>query len=340
MKKVFLYVLAALCLFTAPRAALAEEVYELSYSHLLSSLHPVSKAIVEWGKKLEQDSNGQIVVHIYDNSSLMKPAEYLPAMRAGGLDIGLIYTSGYFADFPHLAVHSLPFVAQDSRDASKLYWEMMQTPEGKEEIEKVGYAITGWSSDRSCLASIGAPILKPEDLKGKRVLVWGAPTAEEVKAWGGVPVLIPTQDTYVALQRGMGEVLYGQIPVLLSLKLQEVIKNITIMPSQFSANVVIISKQTADSLPPEILNLILASGGAEESARLSKIVYGACQKDLETLKAAGIGIHELTDAQMEAFKKISVDTMTAYWLEIFNKVGKTDGKAWIEKVYSLSDKIQ
>ncbi len=340
MKKLLSLGAAALVAFFASTAAMAEEYFELSYSHVLSSIHPASKAIVEWAADLEEKSNGQIVIHIYDNGSLMKTQEYIPAMKAGGLDIGVMFASTLFSDLPHLATHSLPFVADDSRDASRLYWEMLQQPEVQEELGKFSLVITGWSSDRSCLVSIKDPILKPSDLKGKRVLVWNGPYAEEVRAWGGVPVLVLPQDTYVALQRGMGEVLYGQIPMVPSLKLQELVKHLTIMPSQNNAMAVVLSKKTAELMPPELVQLILDSGGQKESERLGQITYEACERDLATLKEAGVQIHELSDESLDAFKTLSLTVLKPFWLDVLAKGGETNGEAWIEKVYALSEQVK
>lgn len=340
MKKLLLLGMGAILTLTTATVSMAEEYLELSYSHVMNSNHPASKGIAEWAAGVEEKSSGQIVIHVYDNSSLMKTQEYIPAMKAGGLDMGAMYASSLFMDMPHLATHSLPFVANDARDASRLYWQMLQLPEAQAEIGKFGIIITGWSSDRSCLASIKNPILKPSDLKGKRVLVWNGPYAEEVRVWGGIPVLVTPQDTYIALQRGMGEVLYGQIPMVPSLKLQELVKHLTIMPSQNNAMAVVLSKKTAELMSPELVQVILDAGGQKESERLANITYEASERDLTLLKEAGVQVHELSPTDLEEFKKLSISVLKPFWLDVLTKAGEPNGEAWIEKIYAMSEQTK
>ena len=317
----------------------ADEVYELSLAHALNSLHPQSKYIVQWAQKLGQDSDGRLEIHIYDNNSLLKSAAMIPALKAGGLDMGLLFPSSLLANMPYSSAVNMPFLTRDAREAARLFQTLLSEPEVAAELDGYAVPLFAAGSDRNCLITTGNPILKPEDLQGKRVLIWGAPYAEEMRAWGGTPVMILPADTYVAFQRGMGDVLYGPIPMMPSLKLEELAKHLTIIPSQTNSYVTVIAKGTLESLPEDLQKLILDSSGEVFSQSIGQITYEACLEDLDVVKEAGVQVHELSDNELQAFRDISIQHMRPYYVDLLKKNGVADPESWINRVYAKASEL-
>lgn len=338
MRKTLITLAAAGLLAMTPLRAAdgAEEIYELSLAHPLNNIHPQSKYIAQWAEKLGKDSGGRLEIHIYDNNSLMKSAEMTSALKAGGLDMALLFPASIPADLPYASAVNMPFLTRDAREAARLYQTTLAEPEVAAELAPYCVPLFASGSDRNCLITTGSPILKPSDLAGKRVLIWGAPYAEEVRAWGGTPVMIPAPDSYLGLQRGMGEVLYGPIPMMISLKLEELAKHLTIVPSQTNDFVAVISRGTMESLPDDLQKLLRESAGPEFSRSIGQITYEACLADLDKLRTAGVQIHELADADLALFRETSVRHMRPYYVELLKKNGVADPDAWIDRVYALA----
>lgn len=339
MKKSLLCLAAAILLAPAPAPAAPE--FELNVSSMLTTIHPVHIHTVAMLKGIEEKSGGRIQFHMFDNNTLVKPDGVVKAVKNGGADLAIVTLNALSSDLPYCRTHDMPFVCTGAYTGSQLMWAMGQLPEIKKELD-AGNAELLWafSGERCAVGSINGPIRRMADLQGKRVLIWQPSLGEEVKGWGGIPVQVGLTDVYVALQRGMGEAFYSAIPMFPSMKLEELVKHLTIMPSVLPGAIWIINKDVMASLPEDLQALLRDGTGEAATLAQGEVLVKAGQNDLQTMRAAGVNIIELTPEELAPWKETSIRSMTPYWRDTLRRGGDKDPDAWIRKVRELAANIE
>lgn len=341
MRKIVSLLALGLCLL--PVGTRAAE-FEFSVAHPTATTHPVHIYTSEMFNRISERSGGRIEFHIYDNNTLVKLDAMYKALKSGGVDIGLMPASSAPADMPYTLTHDMSFISSDATKGGALLWEMQRFPEIQAELERSNtIALFASSGERPAMGALNTPIRSMEDLRGKRVLIWHANFIEEIKGWGGIPVHVSIPDTYVALQRGMGEVLYAPMPMFVSMKLHELIKYLTIVPSSLTANWWLMNKDSFASLPPDLQKIMFEEAGAKASTGLGglpALITSYSDRDLKIMAEAGIEIIRLSDEELEPWRQVSEKIMEPYWIDILTRAGDPDPKAWMEKIRVLAAEVE
>ncbi|MBN2061406.1 MAG: TRAP transporter substrate-binding protein DctP [Deltaproteobacteria bacterium] len=341
MKKYFITLMVMVLMAPIYTEAASKKVYELNVSHHLPAVHPIHLNLVERTKKIESLSNGKLKFIIYDNCTLSKPQAVWKAIRDGGVDIGLVNPNMLPADFPHAVIHDMSFLNSDALRSSLLMYEMCQMDEVKAEIDiGNGMLLYALSSDRWSLGSANFPIHAMDALKGKRVIVNQA--TDEIKSWGGNPVFVPIPEVYLALQRGMGDVFYGPTPMFAPMKLQEVVKYMTVIPSTMTAALFLMNKNAFSSLPEDLQKILLDNTGKEATYDVGRIIRDACLSDIKKLSQSGVQFHILksNSEELKPWQEASDPVMLPYWKDILTRGGEKNPDKWIQKVRELASSVE
>ncbi len=339
-KKAFFLALAGV--FACTGIVMAEEPVEFNYMSVYAGPHVFNVETGQpWVEELKTKSNGMLIPHFFMSGSLAKPEEIVAGLMNGTLDMatnGLTFDPDYFPLSQHIA---LPYSYDDAIHSTAIFMYIYENnPEVKAEIDKVGKVLNMWASDRSALFSTKGKIISPADLKGKRVLFWSGSQVDQIKAWGGIPVQVSPNDTYVALQRGMGEVFLGPLPVGVAYKLMEVAKDITVLPAYVTSIVTWMNRDLWDSLSPE-QQKVLTETTQGWSKKTGEDLVRATNKDIETMKAAGCKFYILTKEEYKPFQDADAPVTLAFVEKEFKRLGvNKDPKEWIEYVYSVSDQLR
>ena len=342
MKKFLLgAAILSLAAFCPVYSACAEEVFELSYAHPVGPTHPIHIASAKLFKDMEEESGGRLKVTIYDSNTLVKMPGVLKALKDGGTDIGYINVSSVQNDMPYTVAHDINFAVSGSVNAGKLLEEMEKLPEVKKELtDNNCIYLFGHCSDRFSIGSLKDPIRTPADLKGKRVLTVQSNLADEITNWGGTPVLVGIPDCYVALQRGMGDCVYTALPLYCSIKLHELLKHITIMPSTFSGNIIAINKEAFEDLPEDIQKIMLKHSGYDSTVYMCQMTADAGDRDVKIMQDAGIDIITLTPEELEQWKSLSVAGLQQQWIDTLKRGGVKDPEPFIAKVREMATAVE
>lgn len=314
--------------------------FELSFqTHYPPGSAQYTDVHVPWAENIEKISNGNLKVNIFPIDAVVKGPEAIPSVKQGILDMAVWENFARQQEKPHLVFFSLPFIYKNARHGEAMLWEAYkQIPEVKAEIDDVGEVVTMWSSALYGISSM-FPIRTPEDLQGKRVLFTNTEAGNLVKEWGGVPVFVTAADTYIGLQRGMGEAYIGAIPYQKSLRLFEVAKYITVLPSSGASLYASVNKDVWADLSSEQQKLL-----KEEGARLGRLTAESLDADvqaaLDLYTEYGAEVINLTDDEFSVFYKASKAMLDTYWVERLASFGiKGDGKEWISRMYEISNSV-
>lgn len=344
MKKLGLTLTAAFlaCLALPVAAQAADEVFDMNFQSAYAGPHVLNvKAFEPWAKEMDEKSGGRLKIHFFMANAIMKTPDVIPSLINGNLDIGGGSVAYQEEMFPYSQVFQLPHLTKDSVHAAKVYQAILDgIPEIAPEMEKIGKMLTIWGSDRTGFFSTKGPILSPADLKGKRVLIWNGGQVDQIKAWGGVPVQITSGDTYLGLQRGMGDVFFGPLPMGVAYKLMEVSKDVTIIPASVIFGGVWVNRDLWNEIPADLQKLMEDSMGAAATERYGQYLLDATNKDIQTMKAAGCTIYELTEAQEQTFQDADREVTLDYWKKNLTRIGVKDADALITKTYEIANSIK
>ncbi|GAH81168.1 unnamed protein product, partial [marine sediment metagenome] len=162
-----------------------------------------SHAEQPWLKKIEAATNNRVKFEVYWAQTLVKGPDLWNAIKTGVVDGGWCF-HGYWAGMTPLAdVITLPGLPiKSAKQAGGILWQLYhEFPSIQKEFADV-HVLTPWASQPYILITTKKQVRTLDDLKGMKIRTTGAGPTEQMKALGGVPMLIPMPDNYLAMQKG------------------------------------------------------------------------------------------------------------------------------------------
>jgi len=161
------------------------------------------------------------------------------------------------------------------------------------------------------------PIASLDDLKGKRIRVFGTQGAKAAQHFGASPQTIPAHELYPALQRGVVDGAIRAPDDAWSFGERDVYKAMIATPMQFAPGSTYIAVRVWDKLPPDVQKL-LTTTSEEFEPQVLTYFHDSDQKSIENLKAKGMQVVEI-DA---AGKKRLAEARLLYWEDVVAKSPK------------------
>lgn len=264
-------------------------------------------------KEVEARTGGAIDVEIYDSATLYKDKEVPAAVGSGAIEAGVASLTRYVGDAPVVDVFYMPFLfnSEDKVRAAVAEGSPIRTAI-EADVAKTGGQILFWQAyGGAVMLSRGGPIKTPDDLKGKKVRVFGKTLGDFVTAAGGAPTLVSGSEQYLAYQRGTVDVGMTGVSGVKSRKLWEVMDTITVTNHADIEFVVVVNTDWWNGLSPEIQGQIReAASVAQEDVRnrMSEIeaeAYAAAKEN-------GMTVVELSDEDLAAWKAVAQPVYDAY----------------------------
>lgn len=222
----------------------------LTYSIFFPATHGQAKAGEAWAREIEKRTNGQVKINVFAGGSLTPPDQCYDGTVKGISDIGMscfAYTRGRF---PLMEALDLPMGYPNGRVATRVANDFYNKFKPKElDGVKVLYI---HAHGPGILHTI-KPVKNMADLRGMKIRSTGL-SAKVVESLGGVPVAMPQNATYEALQKGVVGGTLTPMETLKGWKQAEVIKNTTDCPDigYTTAMFVVMNKKKWESLPKDI----------------------------------------------------------------------------------------
>jgi C4-dicarboxylate-binding protein DctP len=252
--------------------------------------------------KVEEISNGDISVEIYDSAQLYKDNEVPEAVGSGAIEMGVASLTRYVGDVPAVDLFYLPFLLNSEELVRKAVAPGSPVREPLDEaIAETGAKVLWWQAyGGSVLLSNGGPIRTPADLEGKKVRVFGKTLGEWIKAAGGAPTLISGSEQYIAYQRGTVDVGMTGVSGVKSRRLWEVMDTVTVTNNADIEFIVVVNEDFWNGLPEQHREWITeAALFAEKDVRdrMTAIETEA----YDAARSNGMTVYELSDAEVEAW---------------------------------------
>ncbi|WP_428650657.1 TRAP transporter substrate-binding protein DctP [Roseibium sp.] len=273
-------------------------------------------------EEVEKNSNGDIAVEIYDSAQLYKDKEVPAAVGSGAIEMGVASLTRYVGDIPAVDIFYQPFLfdTEEKVRAAVAPGSAVRGPLD-EAIKGTGSTVLWWQAyGGAIMLSKDAPVKTPDDLKGKKVRVFGKTLGDFVTAAGGAPTLISGSEQYLAYQRGTVDIGMTGISGVKSRKLWEVMDTITVTNNADIEFIVVVNTDFWNGLPEahkEIIQAAALKAEADVRDRMSSIEASA----YEAAKENGMTVYTPTADEMAAWKSVSQPVYDTY-LEKAGDLGK------------------
>ncbi|QPO10578.1 TRAP transporter substrate-binding protein DctP [Thalassospira sp. A40-3] len=263
--------------------------------------------------EVEEKSNGDIEVQIYDSAQLYKDKEVPAAVGSGAIEMGVASLTRYVGDVPAVDIFYQPFLLDTEEKVRKAV-----SPDSPvrapldEAIAETGSTVLWWQAyGGSIMLSNGGPIKGPDGLKGQKVRVFSKTQGDFISAAGGAPTLISGSEQYIAYQRGTVDVGMTGMSGVKSRQLWEVMDTVTTTNDADIEFIVVVNTDFWNGLTDAQRDIIsTAAINAENDVRdrMSTIEAEA----FDEAKANGMTIYTPTAEEMAAWREAAKPVYEAF----------------------------
>ena len=152
-----------------------------------------------WADGIGKATNGAVHIDVREGLALAKPGNIYDRVQDDVVQIGMLIPSLIGGKFPLTDVASLPFVTQDSKNASVAFWRLYETGAFDREYNDIVPLGFGLFPPQG-VQLVKAPATL-DNLNGLRLRVVGKVPSELVTRLGATPMVIDPSEQYSALER-------------------------------------------------------------------------------------------------------------------------------------------
>ncbi|MFO7772552.1 MAG: TRAP transporter substrate-binding protein [Dehalococcoidia bacterium] len=347
MKKVFLILLAivlamSMVVVGCPEPVEQEEeeeeepeVITLSFANFPPAPTFPCVSMFDWAEKVEERTDGQVVVECFPGSTLLSPPAMFDGVAAGVADIGCTCPSYEPGRFPLIVGMETPEVLYPGAEvASQVLWEACET---------IGYEVTGltdwkvvtlYTAGLNHLCTIDK-VETLEDLAGMEIRCSGA-VVPIVEALGAVPVDLPQSEVPEALAKGTIQGYVSSDDVLKDFAFAEIVNYRTDWsPSIGCSFAVVMNWDSWNALPADVQQVI-DDLALEHSIWTGEYLDAHCEVALTwAIDEHGLEVVTLSPEE-KARWDAAIEPVTAAWLANMEAEG-LPGQEWLDLLAELSE---
>lgn len=304
----------------------------IKIGHGAAETFHMHRALLKFEELVEAGSDGEIDVQIFPSSQMGPDREMIEGVQTGVLEMA-IPPSSFFAGWdPAFAVIELPYMYPSKEVA----WKVLNSEAGDAmlaRVENQGLVGLGWLElgVRNVTNNV-RPIVTPEDLEGIKLRTMKVPAhVATFETLGANPTPMNFGEVYSALQQGVIDGQENPLALITSQRFYEVQKYLSTTGHVFAVYMPVMAKYYYDSLTPEQQQLV-RDFMAEARAYQAEIIAAEDAEQLETIRAAGVEVTELTPEQRKAF----AEKTESVRLQYRDEVGAETYDAWVAAVNAAS----
>lgn len=247
--------------------------------------------LVEMQKLLEEYSDGEMTLDIYPNSALGGESDMMDSVSMGMQDMCLISTGpipSFSSATSNWSVLDLPYLFKNADQA----YEVLDGSIGQSllaEFDGTGIKALGfWENGFRDLTNNDHEIVTPDDLKGMKIRTMENNVhMATYTALGALPSALPWGEIFSALQQKTVDGQENPLAIILTAKVYEVQKYISMIDLFYSPCVLMINEDRYNSLTDEQRAAFdqAAEEGKDAERRISQEIGDSAREQME---AAGV----------------------------------------------------
>lgn len=235
------------------------EAKVMRVAHNQGEEHPIHLALKEFEKIVEQKTNNEIDIQVYPNELLGGQREAVELTQTGAIDIAVGSISLLESFNKSYSVFNLPYLF----DSKEHYHSVMNDDEIMNKIyestrESGFVGLTWFDAGSRNMYTTDKPVMKPEDLKGKKIRVQQSQTnIRMMELLGGSATPMSFGEVYTALQQKVIDGAENNELALTNNKHGEVAKHYSYNQHAMIPDILIMNAKLLDSLSEKHRNIIL-----------------------------------------------------------------------------------
>jgi TRAP-type transport system periplasmic protein len=244
--------------FAAPSIAQRARVFR--FGHMLPNDTLYHKAIQMFADEAGKLSSGKIKIDIYPSSQLGTIPEMLSATQVGSLTLTMAVPAWYSNFMKPVDAFTLPYIVS-SADRLKIALDGTMGKEITRLGEGAGFHVLGyWLIGGRHIVNKLRPVQKPTDCQGLKLRVINSQVyIQTFRALGASTVALDPSELYVALQQGVVDGFEYPLPDLVSVKLYEVSKFLSLDQHTTDFFIISINKGVWDGLPADEQGILVTA---------------------------------------------------------------------------------
>ncbi len=313
IRNILSLLVAATAITAVSSAAFAEEPILLKYGDPgppTASIH--MDLIKPWSEKVNKEGAGAVHVKVFVGYSLVNMRNTLDRVENGVADIAFCILGPVSSQFPQTLVATLPFVDQNAHEAGlalqRMYDKGIISDEWKD-VKPIAFGVF------SNLTYHTVPMVKDlNDLKGLKISVQGRIAGQVLEALGGVPISLPINEVYEALQRGTIQGAAIGWPADVDFKLTDIAKHHLLESLGAAEAVMIMNNRTYARLSGKAKQVIDANIGTGYTNWFNRVIDNTTHRNINKVEHVmkDQTVTHLTPAQ-RALWKAKVEPVIASW---------------------------
>lgn len=265
--------------------------------------HPHGIGAERFAELVGKKSGGKLVVKLYPGGTLGGDIQVVSSLQGGTIDLSVMVPGALVGQSKEFGVFDLPFLFKDAREADAV----LDGAFGKKLLERlpekglVGLAY--WDHGFRNMTTSKKAIVTADDFQGLKIRVLQIPIyIDMMKALGANPLPLPFPELYGALESGTVDGQENPLTSIVSSKLHEAQKFLSITRHSYNPLVVLASKKSWDKLSEEDRKILLEAANEAKSYQ-RKVSRDAEAKALDTIKAAGLKVNEVSAAEVDRMRE-------------------------------------
>nr|WP_315466346.1 TRAP transporter substrate-binding protein [uncultured Rhodoferax sp.] len=320
---------AGAALWAGPTWAARERTIRLS--HVVAQDTPKGMALERFRTLVEAHSHGRIRVQIYPQGQLYGDHDEMQALQLGAVDMVAPSLSKFGPiGFPEFELFDLPFLF-DSVEAvrrltrGKVGHTLLQGL-NRQRLMGLGFFDNGFKH-----LSANKPLLEPPDFAGQRMRIQASRViAQQMRAWGAVPVTLPFSETRRALEAGVVDGTENPVSNFWTQGMQTVQSDLSLTAHGYLGYAVVTHQRFWDHLPPADQRLV-------QDALDDALVFGNAIADTQNHKALE-SLRRTGEARIHTPSAAQTRRLKAATAQVHAELAARIGNDWLRTVRSALER--
>ena len=288
-------------LATAAPAAAAEFVMKFGTATINETQHQFIKFYKE---QVEKASGGRIEVQIYPASQLGPIPQEIQGVQLGSVQAYIGPVDFFVGVDPRFGVFSTPMLFKNEANAAATIHDPaiekamfdLAAPKRMVGIATLDLGASDYGAKRA--------IMRLADFEGKKLRINGtALERAKMAKLGATGIGMPLSEVIPALDQGTIDGTISGLSVFASMKMNDLVKVVTVTNDTFIISIAVVSKPWLDTLPPDLQKVVIDAGKAVE-AKSQTWEVGFTNKLVGDWTALGGTVHTLPADDLAKMKTL------------------------------------
>ncbi|SEG67734.1 TRAP transporter substrate-binding protein [Marinobacterium lutimaris] len=275
----------------------------LRFAHPWPANSAIHQGFAEWGKMINEDSQGRIDIELYPSQTLVKAGASYDAVVNNIADMTAT-VQGYTANrFPLSQIVELPGMVNSGSQGSCLLQKLYDEGQVSSEYDD-SHVLFVYTNGPGQLHSRDKEMLYPDDLKGMRIRRPTVAVGTLLENLGAQPVGMPAPEIYQSLQRDVIDGVAISWDGTKVFRLNELVNYHTQVNLYSLAFVVTMNKNVYAKLPDDLKAVLDKYSGAKWSQYMTAIFDNLDKESMKEAVEMGDKLIPLTDDARKAWEPV------------------------------------